>query len=458
MKKANRSMLQGPLLSGIISYTVPIILTGVLQLLFNAADLVVVGQFCGSVSVGAVGATGAVTNLIVNLFIGLSGGAGVAVAHGLGGRQDEEVHRTVHTAIPVAVIGGVLLTAVGVSCAGRLLTMMGTPENVLPLSTVYMKIYFSGMVFTMVYNFCASILRAAGDTRSPFIFLTIAGVINVVLNVFFVTVLDMNVAGVALATVISQAVSAALVVIALMRRTDACRLYLRKLRVYKRQLGKIIRIGLPAGLQSSMFSISNVLVQSSINAFGDVFVSGNAAAGNLEGFIYVSMNAFHQTAVNYIGQNVGAKQYKRAKQVLWTCLGSVSVLAAVMCTAMCLLSRQLLGIYITDSQQAIEYGVIRLLYVCGPYVLCGLMDVTTGSLRGMGAAITPMLISVLGVCGIRLAWIYTVFQIPAFHTPPVLYLSYTVSWAITFAAQLTAFIVVYRSHVKRIAAVQLPPR
>ena len=458
MKRRNRSMLEGPLFSGIVSYTVPIILTGILQLLFNAADLVVVGQFCGSVSVGAVGATGAVTNLIVNLFIGLSGGAGVAVAHGLGGRQNEDVHRTVHTAIPVAVLGGVLLTAVGIFCSEGLLVMMGTPENVLPLSTVYMKIYFSGMVFTMIYNFCASILRAAGDTRSPFLFLTIAGVINVLLNLFFVTVLDMNVAGVALATVISQAISAVLVVIALMRRTDACRLSLRKLRIYRQQLGKIVRIGLPAGLQSAMFSISNVLVQSSINSFGDVFVSGNAAAGNLEGFVYVSMNAFHQTAVNYIGQNIGAKQYKRAKSVLWTCLGSVSIMAAVMCTAMILFSRELLGIYITDSRQAIEYGVIRLYYVCGPYILCGLMDVTTGALRGMGAALTPMLISILGVCGIRLAWIYTIFQIPAYHTPEVLYLSYTVSWLLTFAAQLTAFMIVYRKHIDRIHRVTLPPR
>lgn len=450
MKRANRSMLEGPLFSGIIAYTVPIILTSVLQLLFNAADLVVVGQFCGSVSVGAVGATGAVTNLIVNLFIGLSGGAGVAVAHGLGGRQDEDVHRTVHTSIPVALIGGVILTFVGIFFSETFLRLMGTPENVLELSAVYMKIYFAGITFTMVYNFCASILRAAGDTKSPLIFLTIAGVINVIFNIIFVTVFHMNVAGVALATVISQAISAVLVVIALMRRTDACKLVWSKLRIYKPQVLKIVRIGLPAGLQGSMFSISNVLIQSSINSFGDVFVSGNAAAGNIEGFAYVAMNAFHQTAVNYIGQNVGAKQYKRAKQVLWTCLGSVSVVAALVSTAICVFSRQLLGIYITDSAQAIEYGVVRLMFVSGPYILCGLMDVSTGALRGMGAAVTPMLISVLGVCGIRLGWIYTIFQLPQFHTPECLYLSYTVSWLITFAAQLIAFNLVYRRHIAQI--------
>ena len=451
-------MLEGPLFSSIVAYTVPIILTSILQLLFNAADLVIVGQFCGSVSVGAVGATGAVTNLIVNLFIGLSGGAGVAVAHGIGGRQNEDVHRTVHTAIPVALIGGLILTFVGVVFSETFLQLMGTPENVLALSAVYMKIYFTGMTFTMIYNFCASILRAAGDTKSPLIFLMIAGVVNVIFNVIFVTAFDMNVAGVALATVISQAISAVLVVVALMRRTDACKLVWSKLRIYKPQFLKIIRIGLPAGLQSSMFSISNVLIQSSINSFGDVFVSGNAAAGNIEGFIYVAMNAFHQTAVNFIGQNVGAKQYKRAKQVLRTCLGSVSVVAVLMSAAVCVFGRQLLGIYITDSAQAIEYGVTRLLFICGPYILCGLMDVTTGALRGMGAALTPMIISVLGVCGIRLIWIYTIFRIPAFHTPECLYISYTVSWIITFLAQLVAFNLVYRRHVVRISATRLPPR
>lgn len=458
MKRNNRSMLEGPLLSGIISYTVPIILTGLLQLLFNAADLVVVGQFCGSISVGAVGATGAVTNLVVNLFIGLSGGAGVAVAHGLGGRKDEEVSRTVHTAIPVAVIAGAFLTVLGLLFAEPMLRWMETPENVLVLSALYMKLYFCGMIFNMVYNFCAAILRAAGDTRSPLIFLTLAGVINVLLNVLFVTVFHMNVAGVALATVISQGFSAVLVVIVLTRRQDACRLCLRKLRIYRQQLGKILRIGLPAGLQSSMFSITNVLIQSSINSFGDVFVAGNAAAGNLEGFIYVSMNAFHQTAVNYIGQNVGAKQYKRAKRVLWSCLGCVAVVGMVMSGFLMLFRRELLGIYINDSAQAIEDGALRILYVCGPYLLCGLMDVSTGALRGLGASLVPMLISVLGVCGIRIGWVYSVFQLPGLHTPQVLYQSYAVSWVITFLAQLTAFMIVHRRQAERIRQVRLPSR
>ena len=432
-------MIDGPLFSGIVMYTIPIILTSVLQLLFNAADLVIVGRFCGSVSVAAVGATGAITNLIVNLFIGLSVGTGVTVAHALGSREDEAVHRAVHTAMPTALIGGLLLTFVGVLLSEPLLRLMETPETVLPLSTIYMQIYFGGMVFNMVYNFCASILRAAGDTKSPLIYLTLAGVVNVVLNVIFVTVLHMNVAGVALATTISQALSAVLVVIALMRRTDACHLDLKKMRIYAPQFMKMVNIGIPAGIQGSLFSISNVLIQSSVNSFGDIFMSGNAAAGNIEGFAYVSINAFSQTAVNYVGQNVGARQYKRVGRIVGICLACVVVVGLTVGIIGYSLGEQLLSIYITDSPEAIAYGMIRLSYICLPYFLCGLMDVSTGALRGMGASIAPMVISVLGVCGLRVAWIYTVFQIPQFHTPQCLYLSYIVSWSATFLIQIIAF-------------------
>ena len=441
-------MLEGPLFLNIVLYTIPIILTSLLQLLFNAADLVVVGRFCGSVSVAAVGATGAITNLIINLFIGLSVGAGVCVAHGLGGHENDAVHNTVHTALPMAMLSGVVLTVIGVAFSGTFLKLMGTPENVLPLSTVYMRIYFAGITFTMVYNFCASILRAAGDTRSPLIFLFIAGVVNVILNVVFVTQFHMNMAGVALATTISQAISAVLVVIALMRRTDACQLHLKEMRFHKPQLVKMLRIGLPAGIQSSLFSISNVIIQSSVNSFGDVFMSGNAAAANIEGFVYVCLNAFHQTAVNFIGQNAGAKQYKRVYKTLWVCLGCVTVVGLVMGTLAYSLGPTLLSIYITDSGEAIGYGMVRLAYICLPYFLCGLMDVSTGALRGLGASFVPMVISVLGVCGLRIGWIYTIFQIPAFHTPQCLYFSYTVSWSATFLCQLAAFIIVYRRHAK----------
>lgn len=443
-KNKNFNMLEGPLLGNIILYTIPIILTGLLQLLFNAADLIVVGRFSGSISVAAVGASGAITNLIVNLFIGLSVGTGVTVAHAIGAHNDKEIHRAVHTAIPTAIVSGMIVTVIGMVFCGTFLKLMNTPDTVLPLSTIYMRIYFAGTIFMMVYNFAASILRAAGDTKSPLTFLSIAGVLNVILNLIFVIVFNMNVAGVALATTISQAVSAVLVVIALMRRTDACKLTLSKMRFYKPQFLKIIRIGLPAGIQSSLFSISNVIIQSSINTFGDILMSGNAAAGNLEGFVFVILNAFHQTALNFIGQNVGANKYKRAKKVLWICLGSVLSVGIVVTSIMYLLGPSLLSIYIPDSAEAIKWGMVRLSCLCIPYCLCGMMDVSTGALRGMGTSVAPMIISVLGVCGIRIGWIYTIFQIPEFHTPQCLYYSYAVSWAVTFVIQLAAFFIVYR--------------
>ena len=452
MKRSRINMVEGPLLSGIIHYTIPIILTGILQLLFNAADLVVVGRFRGSISVGAVSATGAISNLIINLFIGLSVGVGVAVAHGIGGKQDDDVHRTVHTAIPTALIGGIILSIIGVVFSDQLLTLMKTPEDVLPLSSIYMKIYFSGMTFTLLYNFAASILRAAGDTKSPLLFLSIAGVLNVLLNLLFVIALGMNVEGVALATIISQAVSAVLVLIALMRRNDACKLSLRKIRIYRAQLSKVVRIGLPAGIQGSLFSISNVLIQSSINSFDDpILMSGNGAAGNIEGFVYTTMNSIHQTTVNYVGQNTGAHRFDRVKKIFLTCLACVTVAGISVSGITYIFGEQLLGIYITDSQQAIQYGLVRFTYVCLPYFICGLMDVSTGALRGLGSSFTPMLICILGVCGIRIVWIFTIFQFPQFHTPEGLYITYPISWFVTFAAETVAFIILYKKKTKQFA-------
>lgn len=450
--KREVDMLGGSLFKNIIKYTVPIILTGVLQLLFNAADLVVVGQFCGKLSVAAVGNTGSITQLIVNLFIGFSVGTGVTVAQGLGANDNQTVHRAVHTALPLALVGSVIVTIIGIRFSDTFLQLMNTPENVLPLSSLYMRIYFAGSAFMLVYNFTAAILRATGDTKSPLIFLIIAGVVNVVLNVIFVTAFDMNVAGVALATTISQGVSAFLTVRALVKRTDACKLYISKMRFYGKELFKIIRIGLPAGIQGSLFSISNVIIQSSINSFGDILMSGNAAAGNIEGFIFVTLNAFHQTALNFTGQNVGANQYKRAKKIFGMCLLCVFVAGLLLGFTAYIAGPKLLSVYITDSTEAIKWGMIRLTCLCLPYCICGMMDVTTGALRGMGSSIIPMIISILGVCGIRIGWIYTVFQIPAYHTPQSLYYSYGISWAITFLVELLAFFIIYKIRIKKLKA------
>lgn len=439
-----KDMLHGPLALGLLSYTIPIILTSYLQLLFNAADLVVVGRFCGSLSVAAVGVTGAITNLIINLFMGLSIGAGVTVAHAIGSREHEAVHRTVHTAMLTAIIGGIILTIIGVIFSPTFLRMMDTPENVLDLSSVYMRIYFAGITFTMVYNYCTSILRAAGDTQSPLIILLIAGVINVILNVFFVVVFHLNVAGVALATVISQALSAFAVGIVLMRRTDATRLELNKLRIYAPQLKKIIRIGFPAGIQGACFSVSNVIIQSSMNSFGDLLVSGNAAVSNIEGFCFATVNGFHQAAVNYIGQNVGARQYSRVKRIFGLCMLYASLSGLLVGGSLYLFRRPLLGIYITDSEEAMVYGMVRMAYTSMPYFIYGWLDAAAGTLRGMGASTLSMILSVLGICGMRLLWIGTIFQIPAFHTPEMLYTSYPISWIVTSIAELISVVIVFR--------------
>ena len=437
-------MLQGPLAWPLVTYAIPIMLTSVLQLLFNAADLVVVGRYCGSVSVAAVGSTGAITNLIINLFIGMSVGAGVAVAHGIGSREQEAVFRTVHTAVPLAAVSGIFLTVVGVSLSGKILRAMSTPEDVLPLSKMYMEIYFMGITFNMLYNFCASMIRAAGDTKTPLVILTLAGILNVVLNVLFVKFGGMNVDGVAWATILSEGLSAVAIIWVMTRRKDVCRLELRKVHIYKEPLLKMLRIGIPAGIQSSMFSASNVALQSAVNTFGSVAVSGNAAVSNLEGFMYVIVNAFHQTAVNYVGQNCGAQQFDRVKRVTFLCTLYAVIAGLVAGFTMYACGPQLLSLYITDSQEAIQIGMERMKVDILPYFLFGMQDVLTGVLRGMGASFLSMIITVLGICGIRILWINTVFQIPAFHTQPSLYLSYPLSWSITFLVQFTAFLVVFR--------------
>lgn len=454
MNKKSADLTQGQLLPQIILYTIPIILTGVLQLLFNAADLIVVGRCCGSISVGAVGATGPVINLITNLFIGFSVGSGVSVAHGLGSGKDEDVRRVVRTSIPLAVICGLILTVVGIAGAKTILKLMDTPDEALELSCSYMRIYFCGITSSMVYNFGSAILRAAGDTKSPLVYLTLSGVLNVLLNLLFVIAFNMDVAGVALATAISQTVSALLIVIALMKRDDVCKLELRKLHIYKRQLFRIMQIGFPAGIQGSLFSISNVIIQSSVNSFGHVALSGNAAAQNIEGFVYIAMNSVSQGALNFTGQNHGAGKFDRIRKTMWICLGIVFCVGFSLGMTAFFLKKPLLSIYISDSPEAIEYGIVRIIYICIPYFLCGMMDVATGLLRGLGSSIMPMIVSIIGVCGFRIVWIYTIFRMPEFHSLKVLYISYLISWAATFLIEIIIFRFMLRS-MERKRAVEL---
>lgn len=450
MKTGTLDIRNGPVLKNVIIYTIPIILTGILQLLFNAADLIVVGWFSGSDSVAAVGATASLTNLIVNLFIGLSVGAGVIVAQCLGAGDSDAASQTVHTAIPVAFIGGVILSVIGVAFSKTFLGLMGTPAGkLLSLSSVYMKIYFSGMIFSMLYNFGAAVLRAAGDTKSPLIFLTISGVLNVILNIIFVALFNMDVAGVALATIISEGVSAVLVLIALSKRKDACRLVFKKMQIKKTVFIRIIKIGIPAGLQNSLFAISNVLIQSSINSFGTAHISGSAAASSLEGFCYVAMNSFQQTSLNFCGQNYGAGDLKRVKKVNNTCLLTVSAVGLFTGCLIYFFGRPLLGIYIHDSASAINFGMERMKYILIPYFLCGIMDVVTGSMRGIGSSVIPMVITIVGVCVMRIVWIYTVFSMPQYHSFAGLMISYPISWFLTFAAVYAAYILILKNREKK---------
>jgi len=435
-------MCNGPLFSKIITFSIPLMLSGVLQLLYNAADVIVVGRYVGSTALAAVGSTGSLTNLIVSVFMGLSVGTSVVVAQYYGAEEWENVGHVVHTAIAASIISGFLLGIAGIVTARTLLTAMDTPGDVLGQSTLYMRIYFAGMPASMVYNFGSSILRAVGDTKRPLVFLTISGIVNVVLNLVFVIVFGMGVAGVAVATIISQAISAVLVVKCLMQFDGPCRLRLKDIKIHGDKFVKIMKIGLPAGLQGSIFSISNVLIQSSVNSFGSVVMAGNSASANIEGFVYVSMNAIYSAALTFTGQNVGAKKYKRIKRILGICVLTVSVVGIGLGSLAVMFGKTLLGIYAPGNTDVIGYGLIRLAVIAGTYLTCGLMDVLVGMLRGMGTSLIPMLVSIFGVCGIRIVWIYTVF---ARHKDlKTLYMSYPVSWVITAFAHLLCFLIVSR--------------
>ncbi|MBQ8554392.1 MAG: MATE family efflux transporter [Clostridia bacterium] len=432
-------MTVGALLPKVLLFSLPLIASSILQLLFNAADMVVVGQWAGPEPLAAVGSTGSLINLMVNVFMGLSVGGSVVIAKAYGAHDPEAVHKGVHTSMTLALIAGILVAVVGFVFCRPLLQLMDNPE--LELATLYMQIYFLGMPANMVYNFGAAILRAVGDTRRPLIYLFIAGVVNVVLNLIMVIVFHLSVSGVAVATVVSQIVSAVLVVTCLIRTTGGVHLDIKSLRIHKRQLGEILRVGLPAGLQGSLFSISNVLIQSSVNSFGSIVVAANSAAGNLEGFVYTSMNAIHQAALTFGSQNLGAGRIDRVKRSMWVCLGTVTVIGIVMGNLFYLAGAPLLSLY-NNNAQVIHYGLIRMAYILPLYFLCGLMDVIVGTLRGIGYAIMPMIVSLTGACLFRVVWIYTIFA--ADPTLDTLYISYPISWGLTFAVHMLCYAFIAR--------------
>lgn len=436
-------MCSGLILPKLLKFSLPLMCSSILQLLFNAADVVVVGRFCGEHSLAAVGSTVSLINLLTNLFIGLSVGANVLVARYFGAKEEKNLHDVVHTAVALSITSGVILTVFGVVFTKQILIWMQTPKEVLDLAVTYLRIYFLGMTVTMIYNFCSAILRAVGDTKRPLYYLMYAGVINVILNLFFVIVCNLNVAGVGLATVISQCISAVLIIRCMMKEKEGYRLCLQDIRFHGRYVKKILQIGLPAGLQGTIFALSNVVIQSSVNSFGAVVMAGNAAASNIEGFVYVAMNAFHQAAVSFVGQNMGAGKFGRINKIAVRSLICVIVTGCLLGNLAVLFGHPLLSIY-SSKEEVIADGMIRLQMICGMYALCGMMDVMVGILRGLGYSVMPMIVSLIGACGLRLLWIFTIFQIPDFHTTKMLYLSYPVSWTITFMVHVICFLVVRR--------------
>ena len=432
-------LTSGPMLKKIILFSLPLAASSILQLLFNAADVVVVGRFAGSTALAAVGSNGALINLLVNLFVGLSLGANVVAARCFGAKDEQGVQNTVQTSVTLGLVSGVLLAFLGFFAARGLLELMSCPEDVIDLSTIYLKIYFIGMPMTMLYNFNSALLRAVGDTRRPLYCLAVSGLINVLLNLVFVILFQMSVAGVALATIISQTVSAILVTVLLMKEQGPLHLDLRHLGFHKGALVQILKIGLPAGLQSTVFSLSNVVIQSAVNSFGSTVVAGNSAASNIEGFIYTGMNAFAQAAVTFTSQNVGARRYDNLDRVMRNCLLCAVVVGVVLGGGAYLAGEGLLHFYSSD-EAVIAAGLARMKVICTSYFFCGVMDTLASCLRGRGYSVLPMIVSLVGSCLLRLVWIATIFQL--FRSTTTLYISYPISWVITASVHLICLLVV----------------
>ena len=447
-RHGNIDMLNGPVLGPMLMFALPLMLSSVMQLLFNAADVIVVGRFAGDNSLAAVGSTSSLINLMLNLFLGISVGVNVLVAHYIGARDEKSIHGTVHTAMLISIISGLGISLIGIAGARIILGWMRAPEDVIGLATLYLRIYFIGVTFTMVYNFGAAILRATGDTERPLIYLLIAGVINVILNLFFVIVLKLDVAGVAIATIVSQGISASLMLRCLIHEKSAVHLDLKKLHIDPGKLSRILQIGLPAGLQSVLFSLSNVIIQSSINSFGATVVAGSAASANIEGFVYVAMNSFYQATMTFTGQNMGAGKHERINRILLTGLACVAVTGLVLGNAVYLNGSFFLHLY-TPSAQVVQAGLRRMAKIATMYFICGMMDTMVGSLRGMGYAVMPMIVSLMGACVLRIVFIFTLFQTSAFHTENALYMTYPVSWTVTLLAHVICFITVRRK-LKRV--------
>lgn len=446
-KKYSVDMTQGGTYSHILRFAIPMIIMSVLQVLYNAADMIVVGRFDSETALAAVGSTSSAINLTINLFIGLSSAANVVVARKYGAKNVSGVSKVVHTSIALALISGIFVAVFGFFASRKILLLMGSPVDVIDLSTLYMKIYYLGMPATMLYNFGSAILRAIGDTKRPLKYLTLSGIINIVLNVILVVFFKLSVAGVAIATTVSQIISAVLVIRCLIKADECYKLYLNKIKLHMKELGELLYLGIPAGIQSSIFSISNVIIQSSINSVGSIAMAGNAASGNVEGIVYVAMNAYYHAAVTYISQNYGAGNFKRiGKGLLASCV-SVVITGIIFGGIMCIVPEFIISIY-SDAPDVIAVGAQRMVYICGTYFLCGLMDVLVAGSRGMGTSILPMIISITGICGIRMIMVFMYAPYKEINDLVILYISYPVSWAVTAALHFVSFLILKRKKEK----------
>lgn len=437
-KSYEMDMCSGSILGKMLIFALPLMFSSILQLLFNAADIVVVGRFAGDNSLAAVGSTGSLVTLLVNFFSGLSIGGNVLASRYYGAKKESDLRETVHTSIMLSIVSGLLITLIGQVIARPMLILLNTPDEVLDLATLYLRIYFVGMTANMIYNFGSAILRAVGDTKRPLYYLSFAGVVNVVLNLFFVIVLKLDVAGVAIATVISQCISALLILRCLMKSDSAIHLELSALKIVPEKFWMIVQVGVPASIQGVLFSISNVTIQSALNSFGATVVAGNSAAGNIDGFLYASMNAFYQATISFTGQNIGAGRYDRINRILFTGLGCVVTVGVVMGNLMIAFGEPLIGLY-TTSAAVVAVGMQRQSVMTRTYFLCGMQEVVVGSLRGMGYSVLPMIVSLIGICGLRVIYIATLFQLEPFHTLESLYLTYPISWLVTFIAHFSCF-------------------
>lgn len=455
IQKYEIDMCSGPILPRLLAFTLPLMCSSVLQLLFNAADIIVVGKFAGDNALAAVGSNTALINLLTNFFLGLSIGANVLVARFHGAKEEQEVADTVHTAMLLSIYSGIILTFVGCIGARQILIWMQTPDEVLELAATYLRIYFLGMTAMMLYNFGSAILRGVGDTKRPLIYLAVSGIINVCLNLLFVIVFRMSVSGVGLATVISQCTSAVLILRCMLKDGGDVRLDLRKLKLHRQKLLSILRVGLPASFQGIIFAISNVIIQSSVNSFGAVTIAGNSAASNIEGFVYVSMNSFYQATISFTSQNVGAGKYERINKILLRAQLCVIAVGLLLGNLAVYFGHSLLGFY-TSSEAVKAAGMKRLGIISRTYALCGIMDVMVGSLRGMGYSVLPTVVSLIGACGLRLIWIFTFFRTEQFHSLTSLYMTYPVSWIVTTAAHIVCFIIVRRKLEENLMKHSLP--